>query len=62
MMVRKGVSKRIHGILFAHLSPDEVRHMSAVKVITADTYDDDGLGPLCSSFVMALSQHHLVGA
>ncbi|MCK4265749.1 MAG: DNA-directed RNA polymerase subunit A', partial [Thermoplasmata archaeon] len=41
-MVRKGVSKRIHGILFAHLSPDEVRHMSAVKVITADTYDDDG--------------------
>lgn len=41
-MIRRGVSKRIHGIRFAHLSPDEIRRMSAVKVITADTYDDDG--------------------
>lgn len=41
-MIRRGVSKRIHGIRFAQLSPDEIRRMSAVKVITADTYDDDG--------------------
>jgi len=41
-MIRRGVNKRIHGILFAHLSPDEIRRMSAVKIITADTYDDDG--------------------
>lgn len=41
-MMRRGVNKRIHGIKFAHLSPDEIRRMSAVKIITADTYDDDG--------------------
>jgi len=41
-MIKRGVNKRIHGILFSHISPDEVRRMSAVKVITADTYDDDG--------------------
>jgi DNA-directed RNA polymerase subunit A' len=41
-MMRRGVNKRIHGIMFAHLSPEEIRHMSAVKIITADTYDDDG--------------------
>jgi DNA-directed RNA polymerase subunit A' len=41
-MIRRGVSKRIHGIRFAQLSPDEIRRMSAVKIITADTYDDDG--------------------
>jgi len=41
-MIRRGVSKRIHGIRFAQLSPEEVRRMSAIKVITADTYDDDG--------------------
>ncbi|MCK4756976.1 MAG: DNA-directed RNA polymerase subunit A' [Thermoplasmata archaeon] len=39
---RHGVSKRIQGIKFAHMSPEEFRKMSAVKVITADTYDDDG--------------------
>ena len=39
---RYGVSKRIHAIKFAHISPEEARKMSAVKVITADTYDDDG--------------------
>ncbi len=37
-----GISKRINKIQFALLSPDEVRKMSQVKVITADTYDDDG--------------------
>jgi DNA-directed RNA polymerase subunit A' len=38
----RGVSKRIGSIKFACLSPDEVRKMSATKIITADTYDDDG--------------------
>ncbi len=37
-----GLTKRINSIKFALLSPEEVRRMSAVKVITADTYDDDG--------------------
>ncbi|MCD6461672.1 MAG: DNA-directed RNA polymerase subunit A', partial [Thermoplasmata archaeon] len=37
-----GVSKKIREIQFALLSPDEMRRMSATKVITADTYDDDG--------------------
>jgi len=37
-----GVTKRIASIKFAHLSPDEIRKMSATKIITADTYDDDG--------------------
>ncbi|MDO9538236.1 MAG: DNA-directed RNA polymerase subunit A', partial [Thermoplasmata archaeon] len=41
-MIKRGVNKRIHGIKFAHLSPEEIRRMSAVKIITADTYDDDG--------------------
>ncbi len=37
-----GITKRINSIKFALLSPEEIRKMSAVKVITADTYDDDG--------------------
>ncbi len=37
-----GLTKRINSIEFSLLSPDEIRKMSAVKVITADTYDDDG--------------------
>ena len=37
----RGVSKRIGGIKFSCLSPEEIRKMSATKVITADTYDDD---------------------
>ncbi len=36
------ISKRINNIQFAILSPDEIRKMSQVRVITADTYDDDG--------------------
>ncbi len=36
------VSKGISEIKFGLLSPDEIRKMSAVKVITPDTYDDDG--------------------
>jgi len=42
MMSLRGVTKRIHAIKFALLSPDECRRMSATKIITADTYDDDG--------------------
>jgi len=37
-----GISKRISSIKFALISPDEIRKLSQVKVITADTYDDDG--------------------
>ena len=36
------VSKRIEKIKFALLSPDEIRKMSQIRVITPDTYDDDG--------------------
>ena len=41
-MMGKGVSKRIKSIKFAFLSPEEMRKLSATKIITADTYDDDG--------------------
>ncbi|MGQ0536468.1 MAG: DNA-directed RNA polymerase subunit A' [Methanobacteriota archaeon] len=34
--------KKIGAIAFAMLSPAEIRSMSATKIITADTYDDDG--------------------
>ncbi len=36
------ISKGIEELKFALLSPEEIRRMSAVKVITPDTYDDDG--------------------
>ena len=41
-MMVTGVTKRISAIKFAMLSPEEIRKMSATKIITADTYDDDG--------------------
>jgi len=41
-MMQYGIRKRIGGIKFAFLSPKEIRAMSATKIITADTYDDDG--------------------
>lgn len=41
-MPLRGVSKRVQAIQFALLSPDEIRRMSSTKIITADTYDDDG--------------------
>lgn len=41
-MPMRGVSKRVKAIQFAFLNPDEIRRMSATKIITADTYDDDG--------------------
>ncbi|MHB8396669.1 MAG: DNA-directed RNA polymerase subunit A' [Thermoplasmataceae archaeon] len=37
-----GISKRIQRIQFSLLSPEEIRKMAQVKVITADTYNDDG--------------------
>lgn len=36
------VPKRIGKIKFGLISPQEFRKMSVVKIITADTYDDDG--------------------
>ena len=36
------ITKRIGSIKFSCVSPDEIRRMSAVKIITADTYDDEG--------------------
>ncbi|MCX6665535.1 MAG: DNA-directed RNA polymerase subunit A' [Euryarchaeota archaeon] len=38
----QNVTKKIGKLEFALLSPNEIRKMSATKVITADTYDDDG--------------------
>ncbi|MDI6707643.1 MAG: DNA-directed RNA polymerase subunit A' [Candidatus Thermoplasmatota archaeon] len=37
-----GVPKKIEKIEFALLSPKEIREMATAKIITADTYDDDG--------------------
>lgn len=37
-----GITKRIGSIKFSCVSPDEIRRMSATKIITADTYDDEG--------------------
>jgi DNA-directed RNA polymerase subunit A' len=37
-----GVSKRIGSIKFSCISPDEIRKMGSHRIITADTYDDDG--------------------
>ncbi len=37
-----GVSKRVGSIKFAYMSPEEIRNLSATKIITPDTYDDDG--------------------
>ncbi|MEW5759916.1 MAG: DNA-directed RNA polymerase subunit A' [Candidatus Thermoplasmatota archaeon] len=37
-----GIRKRIKAIKFSFLSPSEIRKMSATRIITADTYDDDG--------------------
>ncbi|MBY9012875.1 MAG: DNA-directed RNA polymerase subunit A' [Candidatus Lokiarchaeota archaeon] len=36
-------TKLIDKIKFGLLSPDEIRKMSAARIITADTYDEDGL-------------------
>ncbi|PKK81510.1 MAG: DNA-directed RNA polymerase subunit A' [Thermoplasmata archaeon HGW-Thermoplasmata-2] len=36
------ISKKIASVEFDLLSPKEIREMSAIKVITPDTYDEDG--------------------
>ena len=36
-------SKKIEKIKFGLLSPEEIRKMSSARIITADTYDEDGL-------------------
>jgi len=36
------ITKKVGSIYFSLLSPNEIRKMSGTKVITADTYDDDG--------------------
>lgn len=36
------ITKKIGSIKFSCISPEEIRRMSAVKVITADTYNDEG--------------------
>ncbi len=36
-------SKQIEKIKFGLLSPEEIRKMSSARIITADTYDEDGL-------------------
>ncbi|MGC8609874.1 MAG: DNA-directed RNA polymerase subunit A' [Thermoplasmata archaeon] len=41
-MIETEVKKRISGLKFALLSPDEIRRMSAIKITTADTYDEEG--------------------
>lgn len=41
-MIRRGIAKRVGAIRFAYMSPDEIRKLSATKIITPDTYDDDG--------------------
>jgi len=38
----RSITKKIGSLEFSLLSPNEIRKMSATKVITADTYDDDG--------------------
>lgn len=42
MIIMFKVPKVIDKIQFGVLSPDDVRKMSVLRVITADTYDDDG--------------------
>src|SRR2546428_12677025 len=54
MSSMRGVTKRIASIKFALLSPDEIRRMSATKIITADTYDDGGF-----TIDMGLMDSHL---
>jgi len=41
-MIRHMIPKRICSIDFALIGPKEIRNLSTSKVITADTYDDDG--------------------
>jgi DNA-directed RNA polymerase subunit A' len=42
MMDRYEIPKEIGEIIFGLLSPEHIRKMSVAKIVTADTYDDDG--------------------
>lgn len=41
-MKNSNLPKKLESIKFSLLSPKEIRKMSATKIITADTYNDDG--------------------
>src|SRR4030042_3927969 len=41
-MAGRSITKKIGALEFSVLSPNEIRKMSATKVSTSDTYDDDG--------------------
>ncbi len=41
-MMRVNIPKKIGAIQFGLLSPDRIRKMSATRIITPDTYDEDG--------------------
>ena len=41
-MDKYDIPKEIGGIVFGLLSPDYIRKISVAKIVTADTYDDDG--------------------
>ena len=42
MSMNENIPKKLEAIKFALLSPNEIRKLSATKIITADTYNDDG--------------------
>ena len=43
MMLLGGMFKKIRAIEFGVLNPDMIRKMSVTAIITADTYDEDGM-------------------
>ena len=42
LMERYDIPKEIGEIMFGLLSPDYIRQMSVAKIVTPDTYDEDG--------------------
>jgi DNA-directed RNA polymerase subunit A' len=40
--ILKGILKKISQINFGLMSPDDIRKMSVTKIVTPDTYDEDG--------------------
>ena len=42
LMERYDIPKEIGEIMFGLLSPDYIRKMSVAKIVTPDTYDEDG--------------------
>ena len=41
-MSLKGILKKISQINFGLMSPENIRKMSVTKIVTPDTYDEDG--------------------